>query len=572
MSDAGCAALRWCAALLSGLTEAGLSTVVLSPGSRSTPMVLAAQRRHDLVIRPIVDERSAAFFALGVARASQRPVACLATSGSAPAHWYPAVIEAHESGVPLILISADRPPLLRHWGANQTIDQIRLFGSFVRETHDPGLPRDDAKALKAMRALGLRAGTVCLAPRPGPVHLNLPFAEPLVPRSDCSPAPQRALDATPRAAPLQAADESANETDSAPLALPPGSGLVVCGPGRFGAELAPLLCRCAARLGLPVLADPLSGLRFGPSAEDIVTGYDALLRNGAAADALRPDWVLRLGRAPVSRRLCEWLDGLPTVLIDPTGGWSDPNHDVQQRLCMEPSAFFRRAEAGGQATAGPGQRERWLSAERRIRALAQRFLATAPWFEGHVVSTLLRRLPPGDGLLCANSMPIRQLDTWSGTRAGPLSLFGNRGASGIDGQLSTLAGLNQGGPPTTGLIGDLSLCHDVGGLPLADGLKRPILVVNNGGGRIFDYLPQRGLPGFEALWRTPVDVDLGDLARAFGLVHRPVEDADALAKTLTQVLPIDRPRALIELRIDADRSRALHLSYWQQVADARLIR
>ena len=185
--DIGCLNLRWCAALLDGLAAAGMTTLVLSPGSRSTPVVLAAQRRAELDIVPILDERSAAFFALGVARASGRPVALLATSGSAPAHWYPAVIEASEAGVPLILLSADRPPRLRNWGANQTIDQTRLFGAFVREQHDPGLPQDDAAALKAMRALGLRAGSISVAPNPGPVHLNLPFDEPLLPAGDCQP-------------------------------------------------------------------------------------------------------------------------------------------------------------------------------------------------------------------------------------------------------------------------------------------------------------------------------------------------------------------------------------------------
>lgn len=562
--DTGCLNLRWCSALLDGLIAAGMTTLVLSPGSRSTPVVIAAQRRAEIAIVPILDERSAAFFALGVARASERPVALLATSGSAPAHWYPAVIEASEAGVPLILLSADRPPRLRNWGANQTIDQTRLFGAFVREQHDPGLPREDAAALKAMRALGLRAGSISAAPDPGPVHLNLPFEEPLLPAGDCQPATTApgiplpcSLNAVPRQPP------------GAPFALPAGRGLIVCGPGRFDADFSAALSRCAHQLGLPVLADPLSGLRFGPDSVSVISGYDALLRNATLASALRPNWVLRFGRAPISKRLSQWLDGIPSILVDPAGGWSDPSHDLVQRHCLTPTAACKALVGTEADPIDHRWRDDWLAADRRSAERASQHLARSPWCEGHIVRTLMARIPAGEALLCANSMPIRQLDTWSGTRTAPLTLFCNRGASGIDGQLSTLAGLNHAGlhdgnRPTWALLGDLSLCHDLSGLLLSARLQRPVIVINNHGGRIFDYLPQHGMPGFKELWRTPVDVDLGALAGTFGLPHSLVRDAADFDRALDDALKLDPAGRLIEAVIDGDLSRDVHIKFWGQ--------
>jgi len=581
VTETGCINLRWCVALLDGLAASGLRLLVLSPGSRSTPVVLAAQQRAGLDILPILDERSAAFFALGAARASGRPAALLATSGSAPAHWYPAVIEASEAGVPLILLSADRPPRMRLWGANQTIDQTRLFGAFVRESHDPGLPQQQAAAIKAVRSLGLRAGSISLGPRPGPVHINLPFDEPLVPAGDCQmdlrlPALAQANGTVDDPAFGLAIDcKSGPEIGPrhGPLtpALPTGKGLIVCGPGHFEAGFRQALHRCAEQQGLPVLADPLSGLRFGPESACIVSGYDTLLRNPRIAAELRPDWVLRFGRAPVSKRLGQWLDGIPTILADPTGGWSDPSHDVLQRLCVDPETLLESLGEpfdDNQPSQDPTWRDRWLSADQQIHAFAERFLADADWCEGHIIRSLLSRIPAAEALLCANSMPIRQLDTWSGNRASPLRLYGNRGVSGIDGQVSTLAGLNHAGPPTWALFGDLSLYHDLSGLLQARRLKRPILVINNGGGRIFDYLPQHGLRDFQTFWRTPIDIDLGQLATSVGLEHARVDSAATLDLVLAKAMQSADLPVLIEILIDGDRSRETHQGFWMNVAQA----
>ncbi|WP_295448333.1 2-succinyl-5-enolpyruvyl-6-hydroxy-3-cyclohexene-1-carboxylic-acid synthase [uncultured Thiodictyon sp.] len=569
--------VAWCLALLDGLMAGGVRHLVLSPGSRSTPVILAAQQRPGLTLTPILDERSAAFYALGLARAGARPVALLATSGSAPAHWYPAVMEANAAGVPLVLLSADRPPEWRGWGANQTTDQTRLFGTQVRAFHDPGAPVDTPAARRAMTALGRRAAAVSQGQRPGPVHINLPLREPLVPRADPGLAP-------PTQAPgIDTAAGALTQT----LTLPPGltdrlrgRGLIYCGPDAPRPGFAAAVMRCAAALGVPLLADPLSELRFGtiagedPGHSPRITRYKTLVRNPQAAAALRPDWVLRFGRAPVSKTLLDWLPGIPLILVDPGEHWSDPAHELAQErslhLAADPTAICNTLAATPPTTADPAWLPQWTRAQERLATLAAQFLTTAPWCEGHLIGDLVANLPAGDGLLCANSLPIRQFETWSGSREAPLTVFGNRGLSGIDGQLSTLAGLNAAGIPTTGLLGDLSFLHDLSGLLLATRLERPCIVINNGGGRIFDYLPQLGLPDFERLWRTPRPVAIDALAGSFGLRHRRVADAAGWRAALTQGLA-GAPGPLIEVMIDADQSREVHFRFRERVAEAQLL-
>ena len=628
--DRACVNLRWALALLDGLIAGGVEHLVLSPGSRSTPVVLAGQRRPALTLTPILDERSAAFFALGLARASGRPVALLATSGSAPAHWYPAVMEANEAGLPLILLSADRPPELRGWGANQTTDQTRLFGVQVRDFFDPGAPVDDPGIRRALTALGYRAAARSQGRQPGPVHINLPFREPLVPRGDCGPDGLLARDDT-ATIPVPPASQrkltAANQVRSILASLPPGlgerlrgRGLIYCGPDNPRPGFRAAVLRCAAALGVPILADPLSGLRFGQTVGNdggqaaqtdcgharltdfsraahtdpghaakthlshvacpdstpspLICRYKSLIRNPAAARALRPDWVLRFGRAPISRTVLEWLPGIPLLLVDPAGRWSDPAHDLalpdSLHLDLDPVALCAALAATPPAPADPEWLALWTRAEARLASLATDYLAQAPWCEGHLITDLIDRLPAGEGLLCANSLPIRQFETWSGTRSAPLTVFGNRGLSGIDGQLSTLAGLNAAGLPTTGLLGDLSFLHDLSGLILARDLPRPCILINNGGGRIFDYLPQHGLPGFERLWRTPQSVDLGALCQAFGLQHRRVGDASTWHAALTTALAGERG-LIIEVMIDAYQSQEVHLQFRRLVASVDLL-
>ena len=557
-----CRNLRWALALWDGLAGTGLRRLVFSPGSRSTPLVLAAERREQITLTPIVDERSAAFFALGLARGTGAPVALVATSGSAPSHWWPAVIEASEWGLPLILISADRPPRLRGWGANQTIDQDRLFGGYVRLFRDPGLPSEDPTERKSIRALGSYAGRLAQSSaNPGPVHLNLPFDEPLVPRGHCS---ERPLPGAPPAQPPAIASMIPTDTLSA---WTRGRGVIVCGPGDYAQSFPEALAQYAEAHGLPVLLDPLSRLRGTlPPASPTVTQYDGFLRHPGLAEALRPDWVLRFGRTPVSKRLGEWLTDLPMLRVDPRPEPHDPSHDLRLHLTMDPVDFCRGWVGYGSAPVDRDWMADWRSAEDRAAGLAEAHRLATPWCEPHLIAALIHALPDDTGLFVANSLPIRQIDTWSGQPPRPLKVYGNRGVSGIDGQLSTLAGLNAAGQPACGLLGDVAFCHDLSGLFQGERLTRPVIMINNQGGRIFDYLPQRALPTVGPHWHTPPRVDLGRLLEAFGWSYHRVDGGAGFETALATALETPGP-GLIEARIDAERSRRVHTAFWEQLRD-----
>lgn len=557
--------LHWADALLAGMVANGVAHAVLSPGSRSTPLVLACNRHEALRTWVRSDERSAAFFALGLARATGMPVALVATSGSAPAHWYPAVVEAAQAGVPLLLLTADRPPELHGWGANQTVDQARLFGTFCRACHEAGPPQEGAAGARFMAALGARAVRDSRWPRPGPVQINLPLREPLVPATLPAPAAPAAPRFALPAPPLPPATEVARLAHT----LRGRPGLILAGPGSYSEGFAPALAALAAALGVPVLADPLSGLRFGAHDKTLLlTRYDAWLRRPQPLPA-PPAWVLQFGRLPVSRSVEQWLANcapLEHVLVDASGGWPDPLHRATALVVADPEALCG-ALLGESLAAAPIE---WLAAlrgeEARAEALAAQHLAAGPLFEGQVVRALVDALSGGGWLFSGNSLPIRQLDTWSGSGQAPLRILCNRGASGIDGNLSTVLGLAAAGcRPLAGLVGDVAFAHDLGGLLGGAGLDATLVVVNNGGGAIFDTLPQAGLPGFERYWRTPPGLDLSAAAALFGAAFRQVRHPDELAPALAG---LDQPRglAMVEVVVDAAASLARHRAYWADVA------
>jgi 2-succinyl-5-enolpyruvyl-6-hydroxy-3-cyclohexene-1-carboxylate synthase len=549
MGDPGLNNLRWAFALMDGLAAAGVERALISPGSRSTPLVLACDRHPGIHTRVHVDERGAAFMALGQAKASQVPSVVIGTSGSAATHWYPAVVEASLSHTPMILLSADRPPELQDWGANQTLDQLRLFGIHVRAFHQAGLPEDDDAALRQIRHLGIKAVDQALTAPAGPVHINLPFREPLVPQ--CPPADWPSTPSPRFFSDRQRPDADPARLDALARRLQAGHGLIVCGPAARSEDFASAAVALARRLGAPLLADPLSGVRFGPWINRwVVARYDAFLRDSMSAAPV-PDWVLRFGAAPVSRRLLDFLDRQPglQVLVNADGDWPDPMHRTGQLIRAEPSRFCRQLAERVRKREPNTWGDWYLRAEEVAGAAAEVPLA------GRLTAELIRQLPAGCLLFSSNSLAIRYLDTWSGRGPKPLHILANRGVSGIDGNVSTLAGLQAiSRSRVVGLIGDVALLHDLNGLAAIRDQEPVIVILDNGGGAIFSLLPQSELPRFERYWLTPPGLDLETVAQLFGLGFHCASSVQVFAQALSAALARPGPQ-LLQVRLPADPER-----------------
>ena len=559
-------------AFVDGLARAGVRHACVTPGSRSTPLTVALAEQS--AIRPWLhlDERASAFFALGLARADGVPVALVCTSGTAAVNFHPAAVEADLSRVPLVLCTADRPPRLRNVGAPQTIDQPGLFGVSARMERDLPAPGEDGAPPALFAEAARRAVEAALGPLPGPVHLNLPFEEPLIaaPADHPAPEPSPAAPATAPVAPPVPPDagELAVAVDALARAERP---LIVAGPESGGLP-ADALAGLARALGAPLLADPLSGLRTGAHDRACVgDAYDALLRDARAA-APRPDCVLRFGAAPTSRALNGFLAAAREashVLCDLPGSFRDPNGVTTHRLTADArAAAAALRESLSREPAPAAWLAEWRARDARARRALDEFARSADEpFEGRAVVELQRALPAGAALLAGNSMPVRDVDAFLASDAKPLTVAANRGANGIDGVLSAALGHAAAGRgPTALLIGDLSLVHDLNGLwaGTRHGLDLAVVLVNNGGGGIFHYLPQvEHGDVFEEWFGTPSGVDFAAAARAFGAEHRPLADWSELDAALA-----GGGVRVLEFRTDRARNRELHERAWRAAARA----
>ena len=548
------------AALLDELARGGVRDVVVCPGSRSTPLVLAATATAGVRVHVRLDERGAGFFAIGRALADRAPVAIVVTSGTAAAELTPAVVEADLAGVPLVLLTADRPPELRGVGAPQTIDQVKLFGDAVRRYLDPGPIRPGSEA--AWRPLAARALSAALVP-PGPVHLNCPFVEPL------DAAPSAVPPGRPGGAPWRTVRRATHA--SADVLTELSGKRVIVLAGRAGAEPA-LVAATAARHRWPLLADPLSGARA--DAPHVVAAFDALLGNPVLRDALAPDAVLALGAPPASRALGDALVAwAPRVIAVSPTGWPDDPHGLVTDAVVAPMDGFARAAAALEPLGGPAA---YLAAWRDAEAAAQRAFdeacdgaLTEPW----VARALSREVPDGVPLVVSSSMPVRDLE-WFGAKVPRAPrVLANRGANGIDGVVSTALGAACGGR-AVGLLGDLAFLHDVGSLAngLGEGGGRCVLVVlDNRGGAIFSFLPQRGSvapPSFERLFLTPPSVDPASAAAGLGCDVAEVKDLGALTDAVAAGLETDGVTVVVARVPDADANVALHRRLGEAAAAA----
>jgi len=539
-------------ALLGALLRGGVTDAVVSPGSRSTPLVLALHARADQVrVHVVLDERTAAFVALGLARVQRRPVVLIATSGSAGGHWLPAVIEASRSRIPLLLLTADRPVELQEHGAAQTVPQHNLFSLHVRLFQDLGAPSGRVRWLATAAARALDAAT---GVRPGPVHLNLPFRKPLWEPGVASEGPDlpltRLLRGTPRLDDAQL-DALAKRLAGA------ARGVIVCGPRdlveRGDAPPAHLL-DLADRLGWPVLAEPTSGARWSAAPSRLIISHaDALLRATDIGDELVPDLILRIGQVPTSPGLAGWVarhgEGR-TVLVDSAGDWQDPDHVAE--LCVV-AAVEPLCEALSdripERTATFSWLERWRVANRTAAAVVAHHGATATW-SGAVARALVTSLPAGALLHVGSSTAVRALDTFGGDRAAHLAVSSSRGANGIDGTLATTLGqaLAWSSGPVVTLLGELTFLHDLGSLRAAvqAGARFTAVILDNHGGGIFRQLPVAAHPtALEPLFTTPQDADLLALATASGAVARRCASLGDLQRELRASWPHEGVTVLV---------------------------
>lgn len=550
-------------AFVEELARGGLHHAVLSPGSRSTPLAVALWRQPEIDVTVIVDERSAAFFALGAAQATRTPVAMLCTSGTAAANFHPAICEADESGVPLIALTADRPPELRGIGAGQTIDQLKLYGDSVRWFCEVGTHEADDDGLLHYRSVACRALAVARGEtRPGPVHLNLAWREPLAPVpvegavTATDPLALEGRDVRPltAATPVDMEPSEFLLEEVAKHIAGARSGVIVAGR-QLDPELRDPLAHLARAAGFPILAEPTSQLRCGPHDRSyVITAYDHLLRDEKFAAASTPDLVLRFGEMPTSKPLRAWLteSGADQIVVDPHSGWNEPTRRAAALLRADPTELAAgwAARLGGEGRKEPSI---WLDAERAARdAIEAELEGLDSLGEPGLHLSLGRAHRDGDLVYTASSMPIRDQEAYLPTGEADILFFCNRGANGIDGLISSgIGAAHASGRPTTIVTGDLGLLHDLGGLAALRDVSTPvrIVVIDNNGGGIFHYLPQAKAleeDEFEALLGTPRGVDVAGAAALFGLSHHRIENFGQLPDALISgtcliEVPVTRP-------------------------------
>jgi 2-succinyl-5-enolpyruvyl-6-hydroxy-3-cyclohexene-1-carboxylate synthase len=527
-----------------------------------------------------LDERSAAFFGLGLALAQDSPVALVCTSGTAAANFYPAIIEAYHSNVPLLVLTADRPPELRHSGANQTIDQVKMYGDHVLWSVDVSLPQTNAPpiAIRNLRTLAARAYARVNGLVKGPVHLNFPFRKPLEPEMRERPVHDREY----------ADDESVIPGNDSPftrfsrsqLDVSRGQlemlltaferckrGLIICGPRCPGGQFPEAVSRLSRISNYPIFADPLSGTRFGPHVENtaVIGGYDAFL-SGGKPPWQEPQLVIRFGNVPTSKALNTYLEGITPIHrihISENGIWSDDQHRVSHFLQADPTLACQMLVAELAPCSKTDWAKRLESAEAACwRAMDEGLGGT--YFDGAVVSDAIGGLPSEALLFAGNSLPVRHLDQFGRPSLRSVRVFANRGASGIDGNVSTALGIRAASKsPLVALLGDITFYHDLNGLLMVRelGLNGTIVLLNNNGGGIFRRLPiARFEPPFTELFTTPHSLDFEPVARMYGLEFVRTSDSTSFRKAYAESVAGSTPR-VIEVRTEIAQDHAR----WQEV-------
>jgi len=573
--------LRPVLAFVDEMAKVGVTHVVLSPGSRNTPLTIACARQRQLCLFNVLDERSAAYFALGLARASKTAVALVCTSGTATANYLPAIIEAHYSGVPLVVITADRPPELYGVGSNQTIVQSQLYGPYVKSAWTMPIAQDTPALMTHARVTAARAVALAQAAVPGPVHINWPLREPLIP-----PDADESAEGLDAGRPLV---RIYGETRGAPLVACQfardlahvSRGLILCGP-TDDVAVADATLRLSERLGWPILADGLSQIRLHAEVHaGVIAHYDTILRGLGRPRRVQwmPEVIVRVGAPPTSKVLGECLSlwsECRQIVVDEWPAYRDPGFSATDVVQADPATFLREWDAAmttdedGPRAWGP-YAQLWQLAERLVaEEQSERLDTDERLVEGAIIGELANSLPAGSTLFVGNSMPVRDLDSFLPRLRKSVRITSNRGASGIDGVLSCALGaaaVNEGPVPVTLVIGDLSFLHDMGGLLIAAdyGLALVVVVVDNDGGGIFSYLPQAGEADVWPHFATPHGVELRHAAALYRGRVVPVLRVNQLSSALAEAWAMPG-WSLLVVKSRRDESLQGHQALWSACA------
>ena len=566
---------EYIASLVDEFAQLGITHAVFSPGSRSTTMAMLFREHGAFETYMNIDERSAGFMALGIAKGHGKPVVLVCTSGSAVAHYMPAVLEAQYSGVPLIILSADRPHTLQHVGAPQTVDQQKLFGTAVNYYEELAVPQQD-HYYTYPRLVARKAYMKAVDVKKGPVHINVPLFEPLVPELDtkhfaCGRLPFSVVSGTIQPNDMYAIYDLLKDKKV----------LILAGPSANPDDIEAILA-LSYMFNAPILGDPLSNMRSVRD-ERVITSYDALLSQNIYRDTLQPDCILQMGQMVVSKRVQQWVASMqhtPIISVSPTMDYTNPAGNTTLFVQSTPQGLVdalkiqipdlhameneEYAEGADEEldTADSGYLATWIHADIVGRKQLDTVAKEQELFEGYTIHLLQELLPKHSQIMVANSMSIRDMDYfWAGNRHSAI-IYGNRGVNGIDGTVSTALGIATNGVPTVLLTGDLTFFHDLNGLAVAKThpLNVTIIVHNNDGGGIFEYLPQKGTPHFDYLFSTSQGLDYSGLATLYGIDFVRVSNNDELKVALQNYVGT-RGVHVIEIPTSKKRSRELHKLY-----------
>ena len=576
---------EYIAALVDEFYQLGVRHAVFSPGSRSTTMAMLFKEHEGFETYMNIDERSASFMALGIAKAHKEPTVLVCTSGSAVAHYLPAVLEAQYSGVPLIVLSADRPHTLLHVGAPQTVDQHKIFGTTVNYFEELAVPQE-SHYYTYPRQVARKAYMKAMDTKKGPVHINVPLFEPLVPelsRNHFEAGRSSFKVVKPNYSSVFGFDNRNNLThinNTIDIAHNNDSTkeinnlleryeriLILAGP-QIDIDEAEMIRSFGEALQAPILADPLSTVRGCNTSDVVISTYDALLAGQSLWYELKPDCVIQFGQIVVSKRvqqmLASWTD-VEYIEVNPTMDSMNPTGKTTMHVQASIDVFTHLYEKNNNS-------DKYLKLWQQLEQEGKKQLSTAidepHCFEGRTIRELQKQIPEDGQIFVANSMTIRDFDYFWFSGESKAVLYGNRGVNGIDGTISTALGLAANGKPTYLVTGDLSLFHDLNGLAVAKthNLNLTIILHNNDGGGIFEYLPQKGTKHFDYLFSTSQGLDYSGAAKLYGCGYTKISSLDELSSVLANVSQ-EKGVHIIEIPTNREYSRELHKKYTKVSVD-----